>query len=307
MIPAPLPLAPPPRAGGGPDAGPAGDGGDGASPFPPWLGADAAPVPPTPQPRSVTELLDEGFRVLRSQYRTIAPIVAAVAIPVAVLAALASRPGPADHGSPDVFSLSLLGAWGGEGAWAIVPWLVTLFWPVLVAGPVCRVTAAHWFGRVESRRSAWKGLGRLPSAAVAVVVVDLMIAIGSLLFFLPALAVWVLFRFALPVLVVEHVGPFRAIRRSAVLVGRRFWPVLAVSVLSVVVGQAVDHLLSFVPSLLAASLGAHVGFVLVAAISVVVETVTWSWATILATLVYLDLRARSEGLDLVVRADIGRR
>ncbi len=300
----PLPLAPPRPAGAGPDGG---HGGGRASPFPQWLGADAPPVPPTPQPLSVTELLDEGFRVLRSQYRTIAPIVGAVAIPVAVLSAVASRQALTDQGSPDVFTLSLLGASGGQGAWAIVPYLVTLLWPVLVAGPVCRVTAAQWFGRIEPRRSAWKGLGRLPSALVAVVVVDLMIAVGSVLFFLPALAVWVLFRLALPVLVVEDVGPFRALRRSAVLVGRRFWPVFAVSLLSVLVGQAVNRLLSFVPSLLAATLGDHVGFVLVAAISVVVETVTWSWATIVATLVYLDLRARSEGLDLVVRADTGRR
>lgn len=276
----------------------------GTFPFPPWIGSTAAdPAPVIPRPMSVTELLDEGFRILRSQYRTLGPIVAVIATPLAVLSAVASRQAFPGQGAGGAFNVGALGATGGQGSWVLALYAVALLWPALVAGPVCRVTAATWFGRVETRRSAWRqGMRRVPAQLVAVLTVDVMMAIGAVFLFLPAIAVWVLFRLTLPAMVVEGIGPFRAIGRSAKLVGRRFWVVLGLSVLALVVGQIVSQLLSLVPSTVGVVFGLHWAFILLAAGSIAVQTVTWSWSLIVITLLYLDTRSRSEGLDLVVRA-----
>ncbi|MDQ6946865.1 MAG: hypothetical protein M3256_11505, partial [Actinomycetota bacterium] len=231
--------------------------------------------------------------------------VAVIATPLAVLSAWASRQAFSGDGVTSAFNVGALGASGGHGGWVFVLYGIASLWPALVAGPVCRVTAAAWFGRVETRRSAWRhGMRRVPAQLVAVVSVDLMLVVAAVFLFLPAIGVWVLFRLTLPVLVVEGIGPFRAIGRSARLVGRRFWVVFALSFLAFLVGQVVSQLLSIVPSAVAAIFGLHWGFILVAAGSIAVQTVTWSWSLIVVTLLYLDTRARGEGLDLVVRAGI---
>ncbi len=252
---------------------------------------------------SVTELLDEGFRILRSQYRTLAPIVAVIATPLAVLSAVATRQAFPGRNATSAFGIGSLGASGGQGSWVLALYAVALLWPALVAGPVCRVTAATWFGRVETRRSAWRrGSRRVPGQLVAVAAVDVMIAVGAVFLFFPAIAVWVMFRLTLPAMVVEGIGPFRAIGRSAKLVGRRFWVVFGLSLLAVLVGQIVSQLLSLVPTAVGAVFGLHWAYLLLAAGSIAVQTVTWSWSMIVITLLYLDTRARREGLDLVVRA-----
>ncbi|MDQ2727725.1 MAG: hypothetical protein M3Y91_07665, partial [Actinomycetota bacterium] len=273
-------------------------------PFPPWIGSTSVDRSATiPRPVAVIELLDEGFRILRTQYRTLGPIVAAIATPLAVLSALASRQAFPGKGTSTAFGVSTLGASGGQGGWVPVLVAIALLWPALIAGPVCRVTAASWFGRVENRRSAWRqGMRRVPGQLVAVVAVDVMIAVGALFLFLPAIAVWVLFRLTLPAMIVEGIGPFRAIGRSATLVGRRFWVVLGLSTLALLVGQIVSRLLSLVPTAVGAAFGLHWAYLLLAAASIAVETVTWSWSLIVITLIYLDTRSRREGLDLVVRA-----
>jgi hypothetical protein len=252
---------------------------------------------------AVTELLDEGFRVLRSQYRTLAPIVAVIAIPLAAVSAFATHRAFPGKGVTSVFNVGLVGASGARGSWLLALYAVALLWPALVAGPVCRVTAATWFGRVEDRRTAGRqGMRRAPALLVAVVAVDVMIGVGAVLLFLPGIAAWALFRLTLPAMVVEGIGPFRAIGRSAKLVGRRFWVVLGFSILSVLVTQIVGQLLSLVPTAVGAAFGLHWAYLLLAAASIAVETVTWSWSMIVITLLYFDVRSRGEGLDLAVRA-----
>ncbi len=278
-----------------------------AFPFPPWIGSTSAdPSPVLPRPMLVVELLDEGFRILRAQYRTLGPIVAVIATPLAVVSALASRQAFPGKGATSAFGVSALGATGGRGSWVLGLYAIAFLWPALVAGPVCRVTAATWFGRVETRRSAWRqGMRRVPAQLVAVIAVDVTMALGAVFFLLPAIALWALFRLTLPVMVVEGIGPFPAMGRSARLVGRRFWVVVGVAVLALLVGQIVGQLLSLVPTAVGAGFGLHWAYLLLAAASIAVETVTWSWSLIVITLLYLDTRSRSEGLDLVVRAGTG--
>lgn len=273
-------------------------------PYPPWIAATAVgSAPPVPRPMAVTELLDQGFRILRSQYRIIGPIVAGIATPLAVLSAVASRQALSGQTGVEIFTGGLFGAAAAQGNWVVALYAVALLWPALVAGPVCRVTATTWFGHVDTRGAALRsGMRRVPAQLLVVVAVDVMVLVGAVLFIVPGIAMWVLFRLALPALVVERMGPFRAIARSAKLARARFWPLLGVCTLAFVVSQAVTQLLSLGPTAIAAIFGLHWAFLVVAAGAIVVQSVTWTWSMIVVTLIYLDVRARREGLDLVVRA-----
>lgn len=254
---------------------------------------------------TVTELLDAGFRVLRADYRTLAPIIVAIAVPLAAASAWASRSAFAGRGNAGVFGSSPFAGTAGHGGWVVVIDAVVLVWPALVTGPVCQVVAARWFGRVMARRQAWRGLRRAPALLAALLAVYLMTGVGLVLVLLPALAVWALFHLTLPAAVVEGLGPFRALGRAAGLASRRYWAVLGLTVAAFGVGQLVGLALDLVPSGAVALFGLRWGFLALAAGSVAVQTVTWSWSAIVVTLLYLDVRARTEGLDLLVAAANG--
>jgi hypothetical protein len=113
--------------------------------------------------------------------------------------------------------------------------------------------------------------------------------------------VLVLFSVITPAVVLERRGPVAAIARSARLVRRRYWPtvgrVLLVGVLVAIVGWLLALL-----ALPADLLPGGVGFFAAGTLAKIVALPLMPTAL---TLVYLDLRVRTEGLDLSVALDEG--
>src|SRR5439155_20058467 len=109
-----------------------------------------------------------------------------------------------------------------------------------------------------------------------------------------------------PVIVVEELGPFAAVRRSAQLMRRRYWGAMGIALLSALVAYVIGQVVGLVPSLAGLLIGLHRGgWVLVA----VGGSLSWLvQAPLLAnfvTLLYFDARIRHEGFDLqVIAADL---
>lgn len=269
--------------------------------IPGWLAsAPAAPAPWIPRPLGVLAILDRSLAVLRSEFRVLGPVLGAAILPVGVLSAFAARQASGGKGG-DAFAASFT-TLGGHGAWVVVGVVVSLCWPAVVAGPACRVAAASWHGRRIDRRTAARGLLRLPSFVLALVLVDVLTAIGLFIVVVPALAAWVALHLTLPVMVVEGRNPFSALGRSAQLVVRRAgWALLLLLSIGVI-GLVLEAVLSLLPDVIAGALGLRYGFVVVAVGFTAVRLVTWTWAMIAQTTFALDVQARSEGLDLLVRA-----
>jgi hypothetical protein len=282
-----------------PTAAPATAPADG-SPLPRWLaGAPPAPQAWTPHPLGLLALLDRGFSVLRAEFRVLGPVLGAALLPIGVLTAVAAR--QATGGQGDAFAAGLTTI-GGHGAWVLAGVAVTLLWPAIVAGPACRAAAASWYGRRIDIRTAARGLLRVPSLLLAVLCADLLVAVGAVIVLLPAVAVWVALHLTLAVMVVDGRNVFWSLRRSARLVGRRAGWALLLVVCTGLIGVVLEALLSLLPDLLTAALGPSVGLVVVAVGFTAVRVVTWTWALIVQALFALDVQARTEGLDLVVRA-----
>jgi hypothetical protein len=106
-----------------------------------------------------------------------------------------------------------------------------------------------------------------------------------------------------PVIGAERLGPIAAMRRSARLVGRRFWPVLGLALLSGIVATLFGYALSLIPTVLSLLVGtAGFGWLLTAAAGTLSALITMPVVAGTSVLIYLDLRVRTEGLDIELDA-----
>jgi hypothetical protein len=92
------------------------------------------------------------------------------------------------------------------------------------------------------------------------------------------------------------------VRRSWTLVRHRFWSVLGISLLAGLITALVGGALSFVPSVIGLFLGLEYGWIVLAAGSILASLVSGPIVAIAATLIYFDLRIRTEGFDLQIIA-----
>lgn len=273
---------------------------------------DAAAFAPHPEasvprlmplrPMTVADVLDGAVAVIKAAPRTVFTIAAAVLVPVELLTAFLQRDTLADRGVSGVLST----ATSTTGPVVDVSWTALIAF-VLAGVSLAMVTAAvarlvgAWYAEQDLPAGAalTGALRSLPALTVAWLVVHVLeiaslaaLAIG-LLFLAPLLAVTV------PALATEQLGPFRSIRRSMRLVGRRYWWVLWESLLIGVVAVLLTVALSGVSIIFRIF---EWGWIVDAFCLAAASLVTVPFVAAAITLVYLDLRVRSEGLDLELAA-----
>lgn len=259
---------------------------------------------------TVADLLDGAFKLFKANLRTLVLVVAAIAAPVALLSGFLQRDFTGlGGGSP--FSAATQPFPDGaptaaDGVGFGVSVLLSLLVTPLVAGGVARVVGASYLGaQLEPGPVLRATLRRAPALVALWLVVHLVEGVGALLCLLPGLVFMAFFVVAAPALVVEDLGPLAAMSRSWSLVARRFWPVLGVAILSGLVATMVGNVVALVPTVGAVFAG-RFAWVLAALGTVLGQLVTQPLVTIVATLVYFDLRIRHEGFDLaVMAADLG--
>lgn len=262
------------------------------------------------QPRTIGQLLDGGFEVVRFRFRTIGALAAVIVLPLYAipriglgLSDVAAEPD--DLGSGAMVFADRLGSTGWSTSILSLGTVATV--GLMVASMLMGVAVTHlvtgWLAGADPtlretlgvlRSRAGVTAGAFVLAFLAKIGIALVTCTLGLLWLLPALSVLA------PVIAAEGTGARASLGRAFRLTHRRFWPVLGVSALwamasSLVtwVGQgAVGFLTEVVGASLRTTLVAmHMveafasGFLLVVQVAVTV-------------LVYLDLRVRTEGLDL---------
>ena len=169
-----------------------------------------------------------------------------------------------------------------------------------------RAVADAYLGEEVGWRSSLRfALRRLPAVIVLAIVSGIFVGLATLLCILPGIYLYVAFSVAVPVLLVEGAGPIRSLGRSRELVQGRWWAALGVALVgyflvalvslaltSLIVGVAFANpdrstVSGFVLSTLAATLGSMIATPAAAAFT---------------TVLYIDLRVRKEGFDLLLLA-----
>jgi hypothetical protein len=256
-------------------------------------------------PATLTDMLDGGWRLLRRQPGTILGLSAMFLAPSAVLAGLASAAVDADIQSS--FAFPTLGA---TGSFPVVSLLASLAGMALRSLGVLYLGVALTYVVLAAGSGSVLGAGAAAKAALrrsGAVLGSWPLLTGVSIFayaacFLP-LGVWLTFTAVVaPAIAAEGIGPIGAIGRSFSLVVRRFWVALGVVLLSSLVAYVLSLILTLIPQALAQLLPWGGQWAVSSVTTWLAATLTTGPLVISSVLLYLDLRVRTEGLDLRQRA-----
>lgn len=273
--------------------------------------ADDAPLEPVPVPlgpMTVPDLLDGAFAILKRRPREVLTIAAALVIPVEVLSALLLRDvldagafgGLGDPSS--AFSTTDDGEVVGTGA-ALASLAVGTISLVLLAGALGVLVDGWYRGRrVGAGEAIGVALRRSPALLLGTVLVHLLEGLGLLAVGLGAYLAMALCHVVAPATTVEGLGPLAAIRRSVGLTRRRIGPALAVPGLVGVVGMVVSFGFQAVPELVATVTPDDWDWLVRSAGQMASQLVVVPFTAGVAVLFHLDLRIRTEALDIDLRS-----
>lgn len=272
--------------------------------------APRGPIVPMPRaPMTVADIIDGSFLLLKARPRTVLLVAAAFSVPFQVLAAWLQRDLlPAmGEGTSDPSTMFV-----SDGSESSIPFaqlfLILLIGtlPLPFVGAVLARLAAGWYAGRDLTTAEAMREGLLPRKwlwlLLAWVPVHLAEGVAMIALVVPALFVMVFFQCVAPVIALEDVGPGMAVTRSARLVTRRYGWALLVGVLSIVLGYALEQALGFLPSLLIPLAPSSIQWILLAVVDSVVAIFVIPVVTSISLLLYFDLRIRTEGLDLELRA-----
>jgi hypothetical protein len=261
---------------------------------------------------TVADILDGAFAIIKARPARLMGIAAVFVVPVHLAAAYLQRNvlggGLADFWSgnfddPAVVADAQSGT-GGAEIWAsilvlVIPALALVF----VAAAIAKLLSAWSSGEDLPAGTLLRTVGRSWWALVAsYVLVHVAEAAGALTCYIGTLAIMALFSVTAPAIGAEGLGPIEAMKRSARLVGARFWPVLGINLLIAIVSFLLTNALGGLPELLALWFGLEAAWPLLAAGNVIAAVVATPFVAAATVLLYLDLRIRYEGLDIEVSA-----
>jgi hypothetical protein len=258
-------------------------------------GAGRAPGVPVPlRPMSVADLLDGSLRILKLAPRTVLALTAVFVVPAQLVLAVLSRRWLREDTSATVSDV----LFGGFLDAFVVQWLLEGLALALVCVGVSELASAWYTGHDRTLAELLLLVRRRAVVLVAAwVLVHIAEAAAAVALVVPLLLVAPLFAVVAPVVACERRNPWRSIGRSTTLVRRRYGAVLGLVLL-----------VALVDALLAAGLGAVGGtyaalelpasWLVATVISSATNLVTVPFVAGAATLLYLDLRVRTEGLDI---------
>jgi hypothetical protein len=257
--------------------------------------------------RTVGEILDGGFEVLRYRFVTLVALSSTFALPLYAVPTLlrVTQAHLIAGGSDEQRNAFEMVAGVGTSS-GVSPWLT---WLSLIGNGLALafigVAVAHLVGEwtIGGDPSYRETLGLVVRRSPVLLGAWLM-ALGIKALGVVALCVgWV---FVIPLLMVlspvvasEHLGPVASVRRCWRLSSRRYAMLLGLTLVSAVVAWVVQVVLSAIAvGLLSIWASASWLWIAVSVVGVAVELVMLPLAAAWAALAYLDLRVRTEGLDL---------
>ena len=268
----------------------------------------------TPQlrPLGLGEILDVSVKIAWRNAGTLLRIVLFVVAPAQALSALIQV-----SASPDTYDPA--GGFGGfedssataeTEAWTLVAGIgiATLLGFVagqLATGACFKAVAQAYLGEQPNWRESLRfALRRFHSILWIVVLGGFVILLGFLLCFLPGVWVWVAFAVALPVLMTEGLRGRKALGRSFRLVKGRWWRTALLLVVAFMLVSIVAGVVSFAVAAVAVVRpdNPFVLFVIGALSSTIGALITTPFSAAYHTVLYFDLRVRTEAFDLQLLA-----
>jgi hypothetical protein len=246
----------------------------------------------------VGEILDAAIKLYRSQWKSLMAIVAIALVPITFLQVFLTR----SVGSPfstEAVPSEVQGTLIASGVLALIQLLVVQ--PFLTAA-VAKASADVYLGHTVLVGPTFRfAVSRIHSILWISILTGLAALLGFLLLIVPGIIVLVRYYFGSTVLVVEGKKGSKALGRSWRLVKGSFWKVLGTLLLAGILANVVESILS-IPAAVAFGAIGPAGWPLYAIGLSVAAILTTPFTTLIAVLLYFDLRIRKEAFDLEVMA-----
>ena len=283
-------------------------------------------IQPVLRPLRLGELLDQAIRLYRRNFITFIGIIAVIYIPLMILQTAStalmtsSMTGLATARRPEEI-FSNYGYWAGLLSTFILAFVQFILVQGIATGALTRAVTDNYLGKQTSILDAYRGLkdswisllGALLTIILLLIALSIWTAVpcigwftgpGMVAFLMAAISPLVA-----PVVVLEKQSALASIRRAWDLARRRFWPVLGtVFVLYLFSLLIVNGPAAIVNALLTMAIGSFGD----PSMGIVITTIIQSLASLVFvllyyplqmaafTLIYFDLRVRTEGFDIAL-------
>jgi hypothetical protein len=280
------------------------------------------------RPLGLGELLDGGVKIIRRYPKPSLALSAIVSLVVTLITIVfvllldTSQNLTTETGDRGAFTTTNFSGSSLPGS------LLEFLGGAILTGALVTVVSRAVLGQPATLRDAWEAtrprfwalLGvsfmRGVIAAVPIIVLVILVVLTgplALLLVIPLIPfeVWLfaVLSVAPAALILERVGVMAALRRSRVLVQRGFWRVLGILLLSTLITSVLSSIL-VIPVVIVAEVPVFTGstttlgpgfFVASALASGIAQTLVAPYTAGLRALLYVDLRMRTEGLDVALQ------
>jgi len=250
------------------------------------------------RPMTAGDVLDGGIEVIKAAPRAVLGIAAAIVVPLELLSAWLQRETLADRGLGGALSAASSTTSPVADITATTGVLFVLSGVALsiVTAAIATLMSA-WYADCDERpgEALAAAFRCVPALTVAWLAVHVLEAAGLVGLAVGAVLVMPLFAVTAPAIAIERLGPWRAVRRSMRLVQPHYGMVLGRVLLVAVIDLVLTVALSGVAL---AFRSFDWGWTIDAFCSAGSALITVPFVAATATLIYFDLRVRSEGLDL---------
>jgi hypothetical protein len=241
-------------------------------------------------PRGIGELLSAAFRLYRRYWRTLVAIAAVVVVPL-TLVQYGIGHWVRSHGQQLHDQVVVSTSFWAVASASLLAALVGLLLYQVLTGAITRTIATEVAGQDLGLEQSYRfGFARLGPILVVGILVGLATLLGLIVFIIPGIYIGVRLAVSIQALVVEGKRGTEAMRRSWDLVGGHWWHAAFTLLVAAL-------LTGLVNAVITAPFSAGAWFIQGIA-AAVATTVTLPFGALVGVLLYLDLRARKERLDL---------
>lgn len=281
-------------------------------------------IPATLRPLRLGELLDRAIRLYRGNFLTFIGIIAVVYVPLMVLqssaSALMSSSILRGVSTPDeLFSNSAY--WIGLLSTVVLGLVQFILVQGIATGALTRAVADNYLGKKTGILDAYRGIGKSwPTLLGALLFIMLIVFVVILWWLVPCIG-WftglgmlvflggVVNPLVPPVVVLEKQGAVDAVKRAWSLARRRFWPVVGyifiLGLFSLIVVNGPAAIANLILAQVFRSFGDPTTQLLITSIiqglvSLVFVLLYYPLQMTAFTVIYFDLRVRTEGFDIAL-------
>ena len=259
------------------------------------------------RPMTVSEILGTGWAVLRRHL----PHLAGVGVVVGALSAAVTIGTLWLSGTLSTYATA---AWlddivkGGTSIpsgillSSILGLLVSTIGAPIIAGMASAYTGAQALGRDGQGAAAERLTGRWPALLGVAVIVGLCVGVGLMLLIVPGVIAYLMLVLAGPTAVMERGPVGESLRRSIGLTRGHRGRILGAVAVTTVSGVVAGAIVAAVLGGLAGSSGSLGSYLLSEVVAVLVGGVFAAWTGCVVSVLYVDIRIRTEHLDQALRA-----